>query len=271
MTVASELSFFASADGDLAYLDTGSGDPVVLLHSGYVDHRVWHAQIPALAAAYRVIAPDVRGHGSSANATEPYRWADDLAGLLRHLDAGPAVLVGLSMGGLITTNTALEYPDLVRAVVTCGAATGEFRYTDAWTREIQAEMARTLAAGDIEGWLKAFLRGVAGEHRTSDDIDQDIARRLRGMAVGTLSKHTPGEKDWFVPVTDTFARAPEIDVPLLTLNGGLEPAAMLDAAERLARTVRHGRAETVEGVGHYPNLEKPEVFNRVLLDFLHAL
>jgi pimeloyl-ACP methyl ester carboxylesterase len=72
-------------------------------------------------------------------------------------------------------------------------------------------------------------------------------------------------------VTDTFARASEIAVPLLTLNGGLEPADMLAAAERLAATVRDGRAEVIEGVGHYPNLEKPEIFNRILSEFLHTL
>jgi pimeloyl-ACP methyl ester carboxylesterase len=271
MIVAAELSRFTSSDGDLAYLDTGTGDPVVLLHSGYVDHRLWHAQIPAIAVDHRVIALDVRGHGSSANAAMPFRWADDLAGLLRHLDTGPAVLVGVSMGGLIATNTVLEYPELVRAVVTCGAATGEFQYTDDWTREIQAEMARTLAEGDIEGWLDAFVQVLPGEHRTADDVDQDNLRLLREMAGGTLAKHTPGEKDWFVPVTDTFARASEIAVPLLTLNGSLEPADMLAAAERLAATVRDGRAEVVSGVGHYPNLEKPEVFNRILAEFLHTL
>ncbi|NNN36758.1 alpha/beta hydrolase [Streptomyces sp. S3(2020)] len=271
MTVASELSYFTSTDGDLAYTDTGSGIPVVLLHSGYVDHRFWDAQIPALAAGHRVIVPDVRGHGWSANATEPFRWADDLAGLLRHLDAGPAVLVGLSMGGVIATDTVLEYPDLVRAVVTCGAATGDFQYSDPWTKEIQAEYARTLGAGDIEGWLAAFARVVPGEHRTLDDIALEIPRRLREMALHSISKHTPGEPNRLVPVTDSWSRAPKIDVPVLALNGTLEPAEMLDAAERLARTVPDGRAVTIDGVGHYPNLEKPEEFDAILLDFLRAL
>jgi pimeloyl-ACP methyl ester carboxylesterase len=165
----------------------------------------------------------------------------------------------------------LEHPGLVRAVVTCGAATGEFQYTDAWTAAIQAEMARTLAAGDVEGWLDVFVQVVPGEHRTVDDTDPDILRRIREMARHTLSKHTPGEKDWLVPVTDPFARAAEITVPLLTLNGGLEPADMLAAAERLAATVGDGRAEVVDGVGHYPNLEKPQVFNRILTDFLRSL
>ena len=271
MTVASELSRFTSTDGELAYLDTGTGDLVVLLHSGYVDHRLWNEQIPALAAEYRVIAPDVRGHGSSANASKPFRWADDLAQLLRHLDAGPAVLVGLSMGGVIVTDTVLEHPELVRAVVTCGAATGDFQYTDPYHKEIQAEYARTLAAGDIQGWLDVFLRVVPGEHRTAEDVDPAIGLRLREMAANTIAKHTLGEKDWHVRVTDSWPRLPQIDVPVLTINGTLEPAEMLDAAQRLTRTVPNGRSETVEGTGHYPNLEKPEVFNEILLDFLRSL
>ncbi|MER5793558.1 alpha/beta hydrolase [Streptomyces sp. NPDC001980] len=271
MNGAADVRFFPSSDGDLAYLDTGSGDPVVLLHSGYVDHRFWYRQIPALAAEYRVIAPDVRGHGSSANASRLFRWADDLAALLRHLDAGPAVLVGVSMGGVIATDTVLEHPELVRAVVTCGAATGDFRYTDCWHKGLQDEYARTLGAGDIEGWADVFLRGVAGEHRAVADLDSDIPRRLREMALRTISKHTPGEPDRHVPVTGSWPRVPKIDVPVLTINGGLEPTALLAAADRLAREVPDGRAEVVEGVGHYPNLEKPEVFNALLLDFLRAL
>ncbi|MFG3023327.1 alpha/beta fold hydrolase [Streptomyces sp. NPDC048254] len=271
MNGAADVRFFPSSDGDLAYLDTGSGDPVVLLHAGYVDHRFWAGQIPALAAEYRVIAPDVRGHGASANASKPFRWADDLAELLRHLDVGPAVLVGVSMGGVIATDTVLEHPGLVRAVVTCGAVTGDFRYTDPWHRELQAEYARTLGAGDIEGWLDAFLRVAAGAHRDLDALDPEIPRRLGEMARHTLSKHMPGETDWHVRVTDSWPRVPKIDVPVLTINGGLEPADLLAAAERLAREVPDGRAEIVEGADHYPNLERPDVFDDLLLGFLRAL
>ncbi|MEU9344033.1 alpha/beta hydrolase [Streptomyces sp. NPDC048278] len=272
MNGAADIRFFPSSDGDLAHLDTGSGDPVVLLHAGYVDHRFWYRQIPALVAAgYRVIAPDVRGHGFSAHASEPFRWADDLAALLRHLDAGPAVLVGLSMGGVIATDTVLEHPELVRAVVTCGAATGDFRYADPWHTELRAEYARTLGAGDIEGWLDAFVKVVAGEHRTPDAVDPEIPRRLRELALHTISQHTPDEPDRLVRVTDSWPRLPEIGVPVLAINGGLEPADLLAATDRLAREVPNGRAEIVEGVGHYPNLEKPEEFNALLLGFLRGL
>ncbi|MGW3730527.1 alpha/beta fold hydrolase [Streptomyces sp. NPDC000851] len=271
MTTATELRYFASADGDLAYRDTGSGDLLVLLHSGYADHRVFDAQTPAFAAGHRVIAPDVRGHGASANASRPFRWADDLAALLRHLDAGPAVLVGVSMGGAIATDTALEYPELVRAVVVCGAATSEFAYTEPWGREIEAEFARALGAGDIDAWLAAFMRGAAGPHRTVDEVDPDILRRLREMALGTISKHTVGEQNWHVPLTDTWPRVPKIDVPLLAVNGTLDSAELIAEAERLARTVPDGRSVTVEDAAHYPNMERPDVFNEILAEFLRTL
>ncbi|WP_411098678.1 alpha/beta fold hydrolase [Streptomyces sp. x-45] len=271
MTTASDLRFFASDDGDLAYRDTGAGDPVVLLHSGFTDHRVFDAQIPALAREYRVIAPDVRGHGASANATRPFRWADDLAALLRHLDAGPAVLVGVSMGGAIATDTVLEHPELVRAVVAGGAATSEFEYTDAWVRGVQAEQAAALGAGDVEAWLAAFLRFVPGEHRTLDDVDPDVLRRVREMALGTLSKHTPDEVNHHVPLTDTWARVPKIDVPVLTVNGALDAPELIAEAERLARTVRNGRSVVVDGVAHYPNMERPEAFTDIVAGFLRTL
>lgn len=271
MTGASDLRSFPSADGDLAYRDTGSGDLVVLLHSGFVDHRIWDDHVPVLAERYRVIAPDTRGHGFSANATAPFRWADDLAALLRHLDAGSAVLVGLSMGGVIATDTALEHPGLVRAVVTAGAATGDHRYTDPWHRELEETMAQALAAGDVTAWLDAFLRLVPGPARTADAVDPDVLRRVREMALHTLSKHGPGEKDWLVRVTGSVDRIGEIRVPLLAVNGSLEPADLHAAAERLAGAVPDGRTATIDGTGHYSALERPDAFNRVLLDFLEPL
>ncbi|WP_406007820.1 alpha/beta hydrolase [Streptomyces sp. NBC_00637] len=271
MTAASDMKYFASADGDLAYREAGAGDLVVLLHSGFVDHRVFDAVMPALASTHRVVAADVRGHGASANATRPFRWTDDVAALLRHLDAGPAVLVGVSMGGLIVSDTLLEHPELVRAAVVGGASTGEFQDSDPWHRTIQAETARALAAGDVEGWLKAFLNYVPGPHRTLDEVDPDIPRRLSEMALNTLSKHTPGEQDRLVRVTDTWSRLPGIEVPVLTLNGALDTADVLAAAQRLADTVRHGRSVVIEGTAHYPNMEKPEEFTAVVADFLRSL
>ncbi|MFI6625440.1 alpha/beta fold hydrolase [Streptomyces sp. NPDC050528] len=271
MTAASELSFFASADGDLAYLDVGTGDPVVLLHSGFADHRVFDDQLPSLAADFRVIAPDIRGHGFSANASKPFRWADDLADLLRHLDLGPAVLVGLCMGAAVATDTALEHPELTRAVVVSGAGTSAFEYKDARLLERQPRSAQLLNTGDIAGWLDLFAQGVAGPHRTVDDVDPSVIRRLRELTAHTIAKHTPGEKDWYVPLGDPWPRVPKLDVPVLAIHGALDWPDSLAMANRFVDTVPNGRSVTIEGVGHYPNMENPERFNELLTDFLHSL
>ncbi|QOV40353.1 alpha/beta hydrolase [Streptomyces ferrugineus] len=269
---ASDLRMFASADGDLAHRDAGAGDLVVLIHPGYVDHRYFDDQIPALVSAgHRVIAADVRGHGFSANASKPFRWADDLGGLLRHLDAGPAVLVGACMGAAVVTDTALEYPELVRAVVVSGGGTSAFEYSDPWTKERAAESARMLGAGDVAAWVEAFAKNVVGPHRTLDEVDPDAVRRMREMAAHTIAKHTLGEKDWHVPLADPWSRVPQIDVPVLAIHGALDAADGIEMAERLVHGVRDGRSVTIEDTGHFPSLERPETFNRILLDFLRTL
>jgi len=249
----------------------GTGDPVVLLHSGFADHRVFDDQLPALAADFHVIAPDIRGHGFSANASKPFRWADDLAGLLRHLDLGPAVLVGLSMGAAVATDTALEHPELVRAVVVGGGGTSAFEYKDPQLLEHTARAGQLLGAGDIEGWLDHFPEGVAGPRRTPDEVDPAVLRRLRELTAHTLSKHTPGEKDWYVPLDDPWPRVPKLDVPVLAIHGALDWPDSLAMANRFVDTVPNGRSVTIEGAGHYPNMEKPERFNEILMDFLGAL
>ncbi|MFF9817222.1 alpha/beta fold hydrolase [Streptomyces sp. NPDC014006] len=272
MTDARDLSFLDLDDGGrLAYRDAGSGPPLVLLHGGFLDHRMWHAQILALAARYRVLAPDARGHGASSNATGPFRQADDVAALLRGLDTGPAVLIGLSMGAGIAVDTALEHPDLVRALVVTGAGTSEPDFQDPWSTASLADWTRALAAGDIEAWLEATLRWAAGPHRTLDQVDPDVVRRLRDMQLGTITKHTADETDWRVPVTDTWKRAAGIEVPVLAIHGGLDADDHLRMADRLVATVRDGRAATVDGTAHYPNMERPEAYLAPLTGFLRSL
>ncbi|MFJ2193551.1 alpha/beta fold hydrolase [Kitasatospora sp. NPDC087861] len=273
MTDTSDVCSFEFDDGRgrLVHRDAGSGQPLVLLHGGLLDHRMWDDQIAVLARDYRVIAPDARGHGGSSNATGPFRHTDDLAALLRHLDTGPALVVGLSMGGAVAVDTALEHPDLVRALVISGVGTSEPVFQDPWIGEIRDEEMRALAAGDIEGWIAAFTRLSTGPNRTLDEVDPDVVHRLREMTRRTITKHAPDEPDHQVPVTDTWERAATITVPVLAINGGLDSADHIGAAERLVGIVADGRATTVEGTGHYPNMERPEVFNGILGDFLRTV
>ncbi|MFI2200114.1 alpha/beta fold hydrolase [Streptomyces sp. NPDC020192] len=260
-----------TADGSLAYRAAGSGSPLVFVHGGFLDHRMWAEQIRAFAPHHRVIAYDVRGHGGSANASGAYRDADDLAALLRGLHAAPAVLVGLSMGGAIAVDCVLEYPELVRAVVVSGVGTSEPVFEDPWVLKVFADQERALAAGDLEGWVDAFQRFTVGPHRDPADVSADVLRRIREMALNTLAKHTADEPLHRVPVTATWERAPHIAVPLCAINGALDAPDHLAMATRLTDLVPGARAVTVPGAAHYPNVDNPARFDAELSAFLGEL
>ncbi|MGX4735109.1 alpha/beta fold hydrolase [Kitasatospora griseola] len=220
---------------------------------------------------YRVIAPDARGHGRSANAAEPFRHTDDLAALLRHLDTGPAVLVGVSMGGSTAADTALEHPDLVSAVVVSGVGTSEPHFADPWTLRTWTAWQAAMAAGDLNAAVDAFTLFAAGPDRTLDDLAPDVVARLRDMTHSTLSMHTADEPDLRIPVRDTWNRAARIDVPVPAVNGAIDSPDHIGMAERLTRTAANGRAVSIDGTAHYPNMERPEAFDKALEEFLRAL
>ncbi|MEV6617977.1 alpha/beta hydrolase [Streptomyces sp. NPDC051051] len=272
MNEASDLDFFASSDGELAYRDTGgTGLPVVLLHAGFLDHTMWDEHIPAFAKEFRVIAPDARGHGWSANASRPFRQTDDLAALLHHLDVGPAVLVGVSMGAVIAVGTALEHPELVRALVVSGGGTDEREFTHPWSKQIQAAQFQALAAGDIEAWHDASDAWAHGPERPRDAVRPEIYLRLRRMRERTIAKHTPGEPDHHVPVEDLGARAGRIAVPVLALNGAQDAPELRAMAEFVARTAPRGWTTVIEDAAHFPHLDHPEEYTRFVTDFLRGL
>ncbi|MEV4062778.1 alpha/beta fold hydrolase [Nonomuraea dietziae] len=256
---------------DLFWLDTGTGRPLVLLHGGFLDHHMWDDQIPHFASRYHVIAPDARGHGRSANAAEPYRLTDDLAALLTHLDTGPAVLVGVSMGASTAVDTALEHPELVSAVVVTGAGTSAPYFTDPWTNQVWTTWHAAMAAGDLDASVEAFTLFAAGPQRTLDDLDPAFVDLQRRMARGTMSKHTKDEPNLLVPVSDTWERVATIDVPVLAINGAIDSPDHIGMAERLTRTVADGRAVSIDGTAHYPNMERPDVYNEILEDFLRTV
>lgn len=264
------MHWFDTDDDRLAYEDSGTGDPLVLLHGGFLDHHMWDDQLPAFAARYRVIAPDARGHGASANATRPFRHADDMVALLRQLGTGPAILAGVSMGAGTAVDIALEYPDHVRALVVSGAGTSEPTFTDPWTLTMLGQWNAAMAAGDLDGSIDAFTLFAAGPGRSLDDVSPGVAARIRDMARRTMSKHGRGERDWSVPVRDTWERAAKIGVPVLAVLGALDSPDHIAMAERLAGLVADGRTTTIEGAAHYPNMEQPDAFWRAITEFLPA-
>ncbi|OWA10971.1 alpha/beta hydrolase [Streptomyces sp. CS227] len=268
-------ALFPSGDGDLAYLDTGppqTGDAtpaLVLLHPGWTDHTLWSEVVPLLAARHRVIAPDARGHGASANASRPFRPCDDLAALLRHLGTGPAVLIGCSMGADTAAATALEHPDLVRALVVGGGGTGQnAELRTPWVVENAARQQAALAAGDLAAWAEHFAHGAVGPQRQPGDLSPELLDRVRTAGLRTLSKHTPDEPDHHIPVPDLAARAAALTVPVLAVNGALDAPELAAYARHVADSAPWGRTVTFPDAGHFAPMERPGEFVEAVGEFL---
>ena len=257
--------------GHLHYREAGSGPPVVLLHGGGLDHRSWDDQVGPLAADHRVITPDARSHGGSSTPTAPYRSCDDVAAVLRALDTGPVTLVGLSFGGGVAVDTALEHPEMVSALVVSGTGTSEPEFTDPWMHAFFADIDAAEEAKDAAAWLDAFLRLASGPHRSIDMVDPTVVGRLRTMATDTITNHADEAAVRPTLVTDTWARAAGIAVPVLAIDGGIDAPDHLRNSRRLVETVPGARAETVEGTAHYPNMERPGDYTALLRAFLREV
>lgn len=251
------MKTFLSDDGPLAYAEAGpaEGQLVVLLHSGFADHTVWRWQIPELAERFHVAAMDLRGHGGSANASRPFRVADDVAALIRHLDAGPAVVVGVSMGAGVAVETALEHPDLVRALVISGGGI------------------MPLPPGHDPAEPPPMpVFPPDWPFSSMHHHDPEAVELLRKALAGTMAKHTPDEPDLLVPVPDAAARLGELaKVPVLALDGEHDDPGFVTATATVADAVERGAVVRVPGAKHLPNLENPRAYNTALLAFLDSL
>jgi pimeloyl-ACP methyl ester carboxylesterase len=248
--------------------------PLVLLHGGGVDGRMWRPQLSAFPGR-RVVAPDARAHGASSDAPAPYRLADDVVDLLDALGIERAVLAGISMGGGTAVDVALEHPARVAGLVVSGTGTSEPEFSDPWVLETFTAWKGAEARGDTEAWIEAFMRFTHGPYRGPQDIDPAVWSLIESMVRDTLAHHVPVGDDGVplppvspVPVTDTWARLGEIEVPVLAVPGALDSADHRDPGRRLAEAVPRGEYQEITGSAHYPNLENPADFDAAVAGFL---
>jgi pimeloyl-ACP methyl ester carboxylesterase len=260
--------------GHIAYDRTGDGPPLVFLHGGAMDRRMWDPQLD-LADTHTVVRLDARGHGVSSTPSAPFRHYDDVAEVLRALDLGPAALVGLSMGGAAALDTAIAYPELVSAVVACGtgassaAVVDEHLFHDPWTQARLAALAAAAAAFDPRAWTEAFLEiGLCGPYRSMGEVEPDVVERCREMIAHTLSTHVVHGGPPPSSLPDAAVRAAGITVPVLGVTGAIDSPDHVRMVRELVETVPHGQLAVVENAGHMPNLEQPGLFDALLRRFL---
>lgn len=260
----------AIAEGHLAYDDIGSGPPVVLLHDGTLDRRVWGPQLDRLPG-YRLLVLDARGHGESSTPTRPYQRADDVIALLDHLDLPAAFLVGQSMGGTTALDTALDHPERVSGVVVSGCGTSQQYWRGAFLVDLLGRQLAAVRRRDTDEYIEVFLRmWVDGPTRRPEQTPADIRELCRTMAVHTATRHArpdpvlPGRAD------NSWERLAGVTAPVLVLTGGLDCPDVHEMADRIAAAVPGAESHRFPGAGHMLNLERPDAFSGAVLRFLDS-
>jgi 3-oxoadipate enol-lactonase len=247
----------------LAHTVSGSGAPVLLLHSGIADRRMWQPQTPALGHRFTVISPDLRGFGDSPLPPETYADADDVAELLDHLGVADAAVVGSSMGGRVALELATLHPDRVNSMVLlCPAYRGV--PPSAAVGALDAAEDRLLEAGDVAGAVRLSVDTWLGPEAGAEARDLVTAMQQRAFEV-----HLAADRQDPAPL----ARQVEVDlakvaVPTVIVTGGLDLDHFQKVAEVLAEQIEGAELVRLPWAAHLPSLERPDAVVALLLDLL---
>ena len=263
------------------YEDAGEGPVVVLIHGYGADLRLWDAQVsPLKEAGFRVIRYDVRGHGRSMIAPDGYtfeNYAADLRDLLDRLNVErPATeslgveavhAVGLSMGGGIALQFALDYPERVLSLTLVDSALPGFTYGDETTTHIQNFVQAVRSDGPRQAIDRVWL-----EHPFFNGVRRD-PERFASLRDILLDFQAPDMLDGARPSDyrpDIACRLTEIKAPTLVVAGENDIADFRLIADVLAENTADARLTLIPDCWHLPPIEKPEEFNEMLVSFLRG-
>ena len=270
------MPYFAADDGVQIYYEVaGDGLPLVLGHEFAGDIASWEPQVNFLARRYRVITYGHRGYPPSdvperPDAYSQERLVADLHGLLRHLDAAPAYVGGLSMGGGVSLNFAMAHPEMCRALIVAATGTGSSdteRYLAAW-RECIAQIR--------DDGMEAFADGYANgpervQFRRKDPVGWRKFRDGLAAHSGPGSALTMQGVQMRRPAVYSLEAAMrQLDAPTLLMVGD-EDEPCLEPMLFMKRCIPRSGLAVFPQSGHTINLEEPALFNRTLLDFLTAV
>jgi 3-oxoadipate enol-lactonase len=264
------VAMFLAISGASVWVEAaGSGPPVVFLHAGIADSRMWDAEFEALQAAHRVVRLDLRGFGKSQLVPGKFSYYGDVAAVMESLHVDRAAVVGCSFGSNVALDLAIARPGLVERLVLVSPSVGD----GADAPEIRAFGEREDAAlerGDLDGATEENLRmWVDGPYREPGEVDPEVRRWVGAMQHLAFENPTPDGATLDRLTPPARERLAEIKVPTLIVTGSLDVAHVFQVAERLKEGIRGSRLETIEGAAHVPTLEKPGPWRNLLVDFLN--
>ncbi len=255
-----------SGDADLAYETMGQGAPVVLLHPFPAHHELWLPAAQALSSRYRLILPDLRGHGDSSAGDGPATMEKHASDVLRICDEeniGRAAFAGVSIGGYTMFEFWRRFRERVAVLALCN--------TRPQAETPDSRSARLQTAADVlERGTALFIDSMVpklfGRTTISNrpDLVDAAKRMMQKMSPNAMSLVQKGMADR----PDSVATLKTINVPALILAGDEDVATPLADAELMRRHISGVELKVIARAGHYAIFEQPEAAGDVLRKFL---
>lgn len=254
----------------LYYEEAGTGFPLVLVHAGIADHRMWDGQFAAFAEHYRTIRYDLRGFGQSQKPNGPFSHRADLYQLLHSLGVEKAFFVACSMGGRTSLDFTLEHPELAAGLVLVGSGLSGYEYPGK-TPPAYAAIEAAEKQGDIELVNELEVRlWVDGASRRPDQVDPAVRQMV--LEMNRIALATPEGAGADQPLNPPgIERLRSISVPVLIIYGDLDQPPVRDIAKVLSHELRQSKTVVMSGTAHVPMMERPQEFSQIVLSFLEGI
>lgn len=254
-------------DFSMAYTDKGQGTHLLLVHGFPLTRQLWKPQIDSLSDKTRLLAPDLRGHGESSATPGPYTMdllADDLNVFLDKIGiTQPVVVCGLSMGGYVSFAFYSKFADRVAGLILTS--------TRAAADTPEGKQGRVEAAERIrkEG-ISAIVEGLLLKLMSPETYKKrpDLVSQVREIMEHVSKEAYLGDLMGMKERPDARSMLSQINVPTLIIHGADDQIVPSQEARTMLASIPGASMEIIPGVGHLPNLEKPEIFNHAVGQFL---
>ncbi len=254
-----------SSDIDISYEVLGNGPDLVLLHPFPAHHGVWMPVAEQLASKYRVILPDLRGHGNSGVGEGPAtmeKHAEDLVRVLGEAQVGKAIFAGESIGGYVLFEFWRRYRDRVKALILCN--TKATRDTEE-ARKARLQSAEDVLKTGVEPFIDTMLPKLLGE--TTRFNRPDVAAAAKAMMMKITAAGVAAVQRGMADRPHSVPTLRTIDVPTLLISAG-EDSIPLSEAELMKQHIRGATLRVIAKAGHYAVFERPEEALRLMRPFL---
>jgi len=253
---------------NINYIVAGEGGAIVLIHGHPFDHTMWQPQIDAFSDQFKVIVPDLRGYGKSTlpatGATRFEDYATDILLLLDALGVDSFHVAGLSMGGQLAMETYRQAPSRVKSLILADTFASLDTPEGKKTRIEGADRMEREGMGGYAG--ESIHKMIKADHVTTmPDVAAHVMRMMTSTnpkAAATAMRARSERIDYLGEVL------PKIEIPVLVVVGRQDEFTPVAKAEEMHAALKNSKLIIIEDAGHMPNLERPDEFNKVVLEFL---